>query len=69
LKWIHLNQHARYTCMFCGKVSNCSVTVSIKHVVVRTWRHCSCRKSVAGGGYTVTMTTAATIMQSGSCQV
>ncbi|KAI6037356.1 hypothetical protein PISMIDRAFT_115006, partial [Pisolithus microcarpus 441] len=50
LKWIHLNQHTHYTCTFCGKCA-----------VVGTWRHCSCRKSVAGGGYTVTITTAVTI--------
>lgn len=40
------SQHAKYTCAFCGKVT-------VKREAVGIWNCKSCRKTTAGGAYTV----------------
>lgn len=39
-------QHARYVCQFCGKNA-------VKRTAVGIWNCRSCRKTTAGGAYTV----------------
>ncbi|KAF8202389.1 putative RPL43B-60S large subunit ribosomal protein [Pholiota molesta] len=54
VKKMEISQHARYTCTFCGKDS-------VKRTAVGIW-HCSaCRKTIAGGAWTVSTTAAATV--------
>ena len=43
---MEVTQHARYTCTFCGKVA-------VKRHSVGIWDCKSCKKTVAGGAYTV----------------
>jgi ribosomal protein L37AE/L43A len=43
---MEITQHAKYTCTFCGKVN-------VKRHSVGIWNCRSCRKTVAGGAYTV----------------
>ncbi|KAK4218104.1 60S ribosomal protein L43 [Rhypophila sp. PSN 637] len=50
------SQHARYTCTFCGKDS-------VRRSAVGIWNCKSCKKSMAGGAYTVS-TPAAAAMRS-----
>lgn len=46
IKKIEITQHAKYTCLFCGKDA-------MKRQAVGIW-HCSgCNKTVAGGAWTV----------------
>ena len=57
VKKIEIQQHSKYTCSFCGKTS-------VKRVAVGIW-HCKhCRKTVAGGAYTVGTPAAATVRAS-----
>jgi len=51
---IEITQHAKYTCSFCGKDS-------VKRQAVGIWKCRSCRKTVAGGAWTMTTTAAATV--------
>ncbi|KAJ1999853.1 60S ribosomal protein L43, partial [Coemansia thaxteri] len=46
VKKIEISQHARYTCTFCGKDS-------VKRASVGIWTCGGCRKTIAGGAYTV----------------
>jgi large subunit ribosomal protein L37Ae len=41
-----ITQHARYVCQFCGKNA-------VKRTAVGIWNCRSCRKTTAGGAYTV----------------
>lgn len=43
---MEITQHARYTCTFCGKVT-------VKRHSVGIWNCRSCKKTIAGGAYTV----------------
>ncbi|KAK0623182.1 ribosomal protein L37ae [Immersiella caudata] len=51
-----VSQHARYTCTFCGKDS-------VRRSAVGIWSCKSCKKTMAGGAYTVS-TPAAAAMRS-----
>ena len=44
---MEITQHARYVCTFCGKTT-------VKRHSVGIWDCKSCKKTVAGGAYTVT---------------
>ncbi|KAK6400330.1 60S ribosomal protein L43 [Oleoguttula sp. CCFEE 5521] len=48
VKKIEISQHARYTCTFCGKVT-------VKRHSVGIWDCKSCKKTVAGGAYILSM--------------
>jgi len=54
IKKIEITQHAKYTCLFCGKDS-------VKRAAVGIWKCKACRKTVAGGAYTLGTSTAATV--------
>lgn len=43
---MEITQHAKYTCTFCGKIT-------VRRQSVGIWNCKSCRKTVAGGAYTV----------------
>lgn len=51
---MEIQQHARYDCSFCGKKS-------VRRDATGIWTCKSCKKSVAGGAYTVSTAAAATI--------
>ncbi|EAQ91244.1 60S ribosomal protein L43 [Staphylotrichum tortipilum] len=51
-----VSQHARYTCTFCGKNT-------VRRSAVGIWNCKSCKKTMAGGAYTVA-TPAAAAMRS-----
>jgi len=46
IKKIEITQHAKYTCGFCGKDS-------VKRDAVGIWTCKGCRKTIAGGAYTM----------------
>ncbi|KAK4986883.1 60S ribosomal protein L43 [Elasticomyces elasticus] len=46
VKKMEITQHARYTCTFCGKTT-------VKRHSVGIWNCRACKKTVAGGAYTV----------------
>ncbi|KAF8534525.1 ribosomal L37ae protein family-domain-containing protein [Trichophaea hybrida] len=48
VKKMEISQHARYTCTFCGKNA-------VKRKAVGIWECRSCRKTVAGGAWTVSL--------------
>ncbi|TFL01920.1 60S ribosomal protein L37 [Pterulicium gracile] len=54
IKKMEITQHARYSCTFCGKDT-------VKRQAVGIWGCTACRKVIAGGAWTVTTTTAATV--------
>ncbi|KZP01451.1 ribosomal protein L37ae [Calocera viscosa TUFC12733] len=54
VKKMEIQQHARYTCTFCGKDS-------VKRTNVGIWKCRACKKVVAGGAWTVSTTAAATV--------
>ncbi|KAG9312810.1 ribosomal protein L37ae [Chiua virens] len=56
---MEVTQHARYTCTFCGKA--CIPSDSVKRTAVGIWNCRSCRKTIAGGAWTVSTTAAATV--------
>ncbi|KAM0804523.1 ribosomal protein L37ae [Usnea florida] len=53
VKKMEISQHARYMCTFCGKTT-------VKRHSVGIWSCGACRKTVAGGAWTVSTPTAAT---------
>ena len=54
IKKIEISQHAKYTCMFCGKQA-------MKRSAVGIWKCKACRKTVAGGAYNVSTAAAVTV--------
>ncbi|KAF2994935.1 60S ribosomal protein L43 [Epicoccum nigrum] len=52
VKKMEVTQHARYVCQFCGKNA-------VKRQAVGIWNCKSCRKTTAGGAYTVATPAAA----------
>mmetsp|Transcript_2209 Transcript_2209/g.4975 ORF Transcript_2209/g.4975 Transcript_2209/m.4975 type:complete len:93 (+) Transcript_2209:64-342(+) len=54
IKKIEIAQHAKYTCAFCGKDS-------VKRTAVGIWKCGACRKTVAGGAWSVNTQAAATM--------
>eukprot|EP00457_Paulinella_chromatophora_P023370 gb/GEZN01026758.1/.p1 GENE.gb/GEZN01026758.1/~~gb/GEZN01026758.1/.p1 ORF type:complete len:131 (-),score=17.27 gb/GEZN01026758.1/:105-497(-) len=54
IKKIEISQHATYTCNFCGKDT-------VKREVVGIWKCRACKKVVAGGAFSLTTATAATV--------
>jgi ribosomal protein eL43 len=46
VKKMEITQHAKYTCTFCGKVT-------VRRHSVGIWNCKSCKRTVAGGAYTV----------------
>jgi large subunit ribosomal protein L37Ae len=56
VKKMEITQHAKYTCTFCGKVT-------VRRHSVGIWNCKSCKRTVAGGAYTVA-TPAAAAMRS-----
>ena len=56
-KKLETQQHATYDCSFCGKRT-------VKRGAVGIWKCRSCKKSVAGGAYTVSTAAAATVRSS-----
>ncbi|EOD36046.1 hypothetical protein EMIHUDRAFT_362722 [Emiliania huxleyi CCMP1516] len=54
VKKMEISQHATYTCVFCGKDS-------IKRVATGIWHCKACKKTVAGGAYTLNTAQAAQV--------
>jgi len=54
VKKMEITQHARYTCTFCGKDT-------VKRQAVGIWKCKACKKSIAGGAWTVSTTAAITV--------
>ena len=54
IKKMEISQHAKYTCTYCGKDS-------VRRTAVGIWHCKGCRKTVAGGAWTVSTTAAATV--------
>lgn len=54
VKKLEVQQHARYECSFCGKKN-------VKRGAAGIWTCGSCKKTVAGGAYTVSTAAAATV--------
>ncbi|KAI3380376.1 hypothetical protein SNEBB_002160 [Seison nebaliae] len=54
IKKIEIQQHARYTCTFCGKDA-------MKRKCVGIWQCKACRRTVAGGAFIYSTTAAATV--------
>ena len=54
IKKMEITQHATYTCTFCGKDS-------VKRTAVGIWHCKACKKTTAGGAWTVSTTAAATV--------
>jgi large subunit ribosomal protein L37Ae len=46
VKKMEVSQHARYVCTFCGKNT-------VKRQAVGIWECKGCKKTIAGGAYTV----------------
>ncbi|KLO14573.1 ribosomal protein L37ae, partial [Schizopora paradoxa] len=46
IKKMEIQQHARYSCTFCGKES-------VKRTAVGIWKCKACKKVIAGGAWTV----------------
>ncbi|KAI6010686.1 putative RPL43B-60S large subunit ribosomal protein, partial [Pisolithus orientalis] len=63
VKKMEVTQHARYTCTFCGKASSDNLFSfdSVKRQAVGIWSCRSCKKTIAGGAWTVATTAAATV--------
>ena len=54
VKKMEISQHSKYTCVFCGKDS-------VKRACVGIWSCGSCKKTVAGGAYTLNTAQAAQV--------
>ena len=77
VKKMEITQHSKYTCTFCGKVCclkfsaiNFELTIhifwncfqeSMKRTCVGIWKCKACKKTVAGGAYVFSTTSAAAI--------
>lgn len=75
VKKMEISQHAKYTCTFCGKVRPILhpdysllklmpyqfLKDTVKRTAVGIWNCGACRKVIAGGAWTVSTTTAATV--------
>ncbi|KAF9789533.1 putative RPL43B-60S large subunit ribosomal protein [Thelephora terrestris] len=60
VKKMEITQHARYTCTFCGKARRLPPD-SVKRKAVSIWSCRACKKTIAGGAWTVSTTAAATV--------
>ena len=79
VKKMEVSQHARYTCTFCGKVclffgarytfqaEGLASKDSVKRTAVGIWHCRACKKTVAGGAWTVSTTAAATVRRYVTC--
>jgi large subunit ribosomal protein L37Ae len=54
IRKIEVSQHSTYHCAFCGKNT-------VKRTCVGIWHCKSCRKTVAGGAYTMSTASAVTV--------
>jgi large subunit ribosomal protein L37Ae len=54
VKKMEVTQHSKYTCSFCGKDN-------MKRSCVGIWKCRSCQKTVAGGAYVYSTSTAAAV--------
>lgn len=54
VKKMEVTQHSKYTCVFCGKDA-------MRRTCVGIWGCKGCKKTVAGGAYVYSTTTAATV--------
>merc|ERR1712166_1377854 len=54
VKKLEISQHSKYTCGFCGKDAT-------KRLCVGIWKCTACKKSTAGGAYTLTTPTAVAV--------
>lgn len=54
VKKIEISQHSKYTCVFCGKDS-------VKRSATGIWNCGSCKKTMAGGAYTLNTAQAAQV--------
>ncbi|KAF9337196.1 60S ribosomal protein L43 [Podila minutissima] len=54
VKKMEITQHSKYTCTFCGKDS-------VKRQAVGIWNCRGCKKTMAGGAWTLSTTAAATV--------
>ncbi|CAF0771000.1 unnamed protein product [Rotaria sp. Silwood1] len=54
VKKMEVTQHSKYTCSFCGKDN-------MKRKCVGVWKCRSCQKTVAGGAYVYSTSTAAAV--------
>ncbi|CDJ57733.1 ribosomal protein L37a, putative [Eimeria maxima] len=54
MKKVELQQHAKYTCPFCGKLS-------VKREAVGIWHCRGCSKTMTGGAWTLQTAAAATV--------
>ncbi|KAK7801773.1 hypothetical protein U0070_027443 [Myodes glareolus] len=54
VKKIEISQHAKHTCSFCGKTK-------MKRRAIGIWHCGSCKKTVAGGAWTYSTTSAVTV--------
>ncbi|KAL6869442.1 60S ribosomal protein L43 [Amphichorda felina] len=52
VKKMEITQHAKYTCTFCGKVT-------VRRQAVGIWNCRGCKRTIAGGAYTVSTAAAA----------
>ncbi|KAH0836520.1 60S ribosomal protein L37a [Lanmaoa asiatica] len=59
LTQMEVTQHARYTCTFCGKAS--IPFAYSQRTAVGIWSCRACKKTIAGGAWTVSTTAAATV--------
>mmetsp|Transcript_28383 Transcript_28383/g.56723 ORF Transcript_28383/g.56723 Transcript_28383/m.56723 type:complete len:94 (+) Transcript_28383:63-344(+) len=57
IKKMEVSQHAKYTCVFCGKDT-------IKRECVGIWKCKKCKKTIAGGAYSLNTPAAATMRSS-----
>ncbi|KAF9935749.1 60S ribosomal protein L43 [Mortierella alpina] len=54
VKKMEITQHSKYTCTFCGKDA-------VKRQSVGIWKCRGCKKTMAGGAWTLSTTAAATV--------
>eukprot|EP00296_Roombia_truncata_P009826 JP448463.1.p2 GENE.JP448463.1~~JP448463.1.p2 ORF type:complete len:103 (+),score=30.71 JP448463.1:35-343(+) len=57
IKKIEITQHAKYTCSFCGKDA-------VRRTAVGVWHCKGCRKTYAGGAYSLNTPAAVTVRNS-----
>ncbi|KAG0245335.1 60S ribosomal protein L43 [Mortierella sp. GBA43] len=54
VKKMEITQHSKYTCTFCGRDA-------VKRQAVGIWKCRGCKKTMAGGAWTLSTTAAATV--------